>query len=35
MTHLFFAWAMPRALVGLTGFYAFALALWAIMGDLA
>lgn len=24
------AWALPRALFGLAGFYAFALALWSI-----
>lgn len=35
MSRLFFTWAMPRALVGLTCFYAFALTMWAIMGDLA
>lgn len=25
-------WAAPRALAGLAGFYAFALALWAVSG---
>lgn len=27
------AWCFPRALLGLAGFYAFALTLWSIAGD--
>lgn len=33
MIRLFFVWAMPRAIFGLAGFYAFALTAWAVLGD--